>query len=92
MHARQQHPTSKDGRNREDPSVPFLTHGFFDVVSGAATEFTVVFFFINLRQCGFCIRGGGTKKRNHPHPEYRTRATETDSGSNPSNVTGTHTA
>ena len=64
----------------EEDAHPAFAQSAFHVVGRAADKGVFALYLIQLGQCRFYKRAGSTQEGNHPHPEYRTKSSNTDSG------------
>ncbi len=92
LHRREQQAYGEDGRDGEDPRVPFLAHGLLDVIRRAAAELALVFFLVDLAERRFDVGGCRAEERDDPHPEDGTGAAETDCCGDAGDVAGADAA
>ena len=89
LNTRQTEAHGNNSRHGKGPGIPFLAHGFFNVIGWAtAVAAVVVKLFINLRQSGFNVSCGSAEKGHGPHPENGTWATNGDGGCDAGDITG----
>ena len=92
LHGGQQQADGNNGRQRKDPCVPLLAHGFFDVIGGAAAELAFLLFLVDLAEGGLDVGRGRTEEGDDPHPEDRTGSAEADGRRDTGDVAGTDPA
>ena len=92
LHARQEDAAGENCHDRENPRVPFLAHGFFNVVRGTTAVLAFIDLFVNLAKRRFDVCGCGAQKGDDPHPENRAGSAEANSCSHAGYVAGSDTS